>query len=190
MKTINVFALDAVDHLVHPEEFDDVTVDSPASVILTDFRSHNPHLIKADISAVEALDIMSREGVYIKLAVNSSGDLVGVLSLDDLSEQSILLTQNLHRVKRHEVSVSDLMVPRSTIRAIEYEEFSRCTVADIIYTLQRHGQQYYIVVDSSQHHIRGVVSSTEISRRVHAPVNVERKPTVVDIVSSGRPHVY
>src|SRR5690606_40242251 len=71
-------------------------------------------------------------------------------------------------------------------RAINYEEFKRSSVADIIYTLQRHGQQYYIVVDRDQHHIRGVVSSTEISRRLHAPVYVERQPSVADILSLAR----
>ena len=64
--------------------------------------------------------------------------------------------------------------------------YLRASVADIIYTLQRHGHQYYLVVDRNEHHIRGVVSSAEISRRLHKPVLVEKIPTVVDILSAVR----
>lgn len=186
MKNLTVYAVDTIDHLVQPDEFDDVTPESSALTILTDFRNHRPHVVEAHIPAIEAAEAMVQENIHFKLVVDMHGEFVGLISYEDLSEQSILLTQVANGVMRDEVLVSDLMHHRPSIRAINYEEFKRSSVADIIYTLQRHGQEYYIVVDRDQHHIRGVVSSAEISRRLHAPVYVERQPSVVDILSAVR----
>lgn len=186
MKNLTVYAVDAIDHLVQPDEFDDVTPESSALTILTDFRNHRPHVVEAHISAVEAAELMHQESVSFKLVVDSRNEFVGLISTEDLSEQSILLTQVAGGMRRDEVLVADLMHHRESIRAINYDEFKRSSVADIIYTLQRHGQQYYIVVDRDQHHIRGVVSSSEISRRLHAPIFVERQPSVADILSIVR----
>jgi CBS domain containing-hemolysin-like protein len=186
MKNLNVFSVDAIDHLVQPDEFDDVTAESSALTILTDFRSHRPHVVEAHISASEAVESMLQENVNLKLVVDSHGEFIGLVSYEDLSDQSIVLMQSANRVRRQEVLVADLMHSRESIHAINYEDFKRASVADIIYTLQRHGHQYYLVVDRNEHHIRGVVSSAEISRRLHKPVLVEKVPTVVDILSAAR----
>lgn len=186
MKTLNIFRVDTVDHLVQPDEFDDVTAESSALTILTDFRSHRPHVVEAHIPACEAVESMLQEGVSVKLVVDGHGEFIGLVSYEDLSDQSIVLMQSTNRVRRNEVLVADLMHARESIRAINYEEFERSSVADIIYTLQRHGQQYLLVVDRYEHHIRGVVSSAEISRRLHKPVPVEKMPTVADILSAAR----
>ena len=186
MKNLTVYTVDAIDHLVQPDEFDDVTPESSALTILTDFKEHRPHVVEAHITAVEAADLMHQENIKFKLVVDRHNEFVGLISIEDLSDQSILLTQVANGAGRDEVLVADLMHHRESIRAINYDEVKRSSVADIIYTLQRHGQQYYIVVDRDHHHIRGVVSSTEISRRLHAPVYVERQPSVADILSLAR----
>jgi CBS domain containing-hemolysin-like protein len=186
MKNLTVYTVDAIDHLVQPDEFDDVTPESSALTILTDFKDHRPHVVEAHITAVEAADLMHQENINFKLVVDRHNEFVGLISIEDLSDQSILLTQVANGAGRDEVLVADLMHHRESIRAINYDEFKHSSVADIIYTLQRHGQQYYIVVDRDQHHIRGVVSSTEISRRLHAPVYVERQPSMADILSLAR----
>jgi CBS domain containing-hemolysin-like protein len=186
MKNLTVYAVDAIDHLVQPDEFDDVTPESSALTILTDFKNHRPHVVEAHIPAVEAAESMHQENINFKLVVDKHNEFIGLISIEDLSDQSILLTQVANGMHRDEVLVADLMHHRDAVRAINYEEFRRSSVADIIYTLQRHGQQYYIVVDRDQHHIRGVVSSTEISRRLHAPIYVERQPSVADILSIAR----
>ena len=186
MKNLPIYAVDKIDHLVQPDEFDDVAPESSALAILTDFKNHRPHVVEAHIPAVEAAELMRQENVYLKLVVDKSNEFIGLVSHEDLSSQSVLLTQVANGIKRDDVLVSDLMHARESVSAINYDDLQRCTVADIIYTLQRHGQQYFIVVDRSHHHIRGVVSSSEISRRLHSPVPVERRPSFVEILSVVR----
>lgn len=183
MKNLTLYPVDTGDHLVRPDEFDDITLESPALALLTDFKSHRPHVVETHTFAAEAAERMLCENIYLKLVVDREGELVGLVSYDELSDQNILLRQVTTRVMRNDVVVADVMLPRKMIQAISYEDFKRATVADIITLLQRNGQQHYIVVDRDQHHIRGVVSSKEIARRLHTAITIEQKPSVADMAS-------
>lgn len=186
MRNLHVYKVDAVDHLVQPDEFDDVHLGSPALMVLTDFKYHRPHVVEAHIPAVEAAELMLQENVRIKIVVDTQNEFIGLISREDLEDQNIILTQATNGVAREEVLVADLMRARESIRAINYEDIQRSTVEDLVYTLQRQGQRYCIVIDPNHHHIRGVISSTEISRRLHRPVNVESRASVVDMLSAVR----
>lgn len=186
MKNLNVFALAENDHLVQPEEFEDIHGSTSALAILTDFRSHKPHMVDCHLEASEALELMLAEDVAIKLVVDDQKEFVGVISRDDLSDHSLLLKQMALRLKRDELLVRDLMHNRSSINAIDYHQFKRATVADVVSTLKKTHQEYLLVVDTDAHHIRGIVSSRDISRRLHAPVEIEKELTFIDIFTAVR----
>jgi CBS domain containing-hemolysin-like protein len=188
MKNLNVFALAANDHLVQPEEFEDIQGSTSALAILTDFRSHKPHMMDSHLEASEALEVMRAEDVEIKLVVDDKKEFVGVISLDDLAEHNMLLKQMALHIKRDELLVRDLMHSRSQISAIDYEQYKRATVADVVSTLKRTHQEYLLVVDQDAHHIRGIVSSRDISRRLHTPVKIEKELTFADIFSAVKVH--
>lgn len=186
MKNLSVFALAANDHLVQPEEFEDIHSSTSALAILTDFRNHKPHMVDSHLEASEALEVMLAEDVKIKLVVDDRKEFVGVISVDDLSDHNLLLKQMELRVKRDELLVCDLMHSRASIRAISVDEFKRVTVADVVATLQKAHQEYLLVVDTDAHHIRGIVSARDISRRLHHPIHIEKELTFVDIFSAVR----
>lgn len=186
MKNLNVFALGANDHLVQPEEFEDIHSSSSALAILTDFRSHKPHMVDGHLEASEALEVMLAEDVRIKLVVDDHKEFIGVISVDDLSDHNLLLKQMELHMRRDELLVRDLMHSRDTIRAINVDDFKRVTVADVVAALQKAHQEYLLVVDTDAHHIRGIVSARDISRRLHHPINIEKEVTFVDIFSAVR----
>jgi CBS domain containing-hemolysin-like protein len=184
MKNLNVFALAVNDHLVQPEEFTDVAGDTSALAILTDFRSHKPHMVDSHLEATEALEMMLAEDVKTKLVVDDSKEFIGVLSIDDLADHNMLLKQMALHVKRDELLVRDLMQARASIRAVEFAQFKLATVADVVSTLKKTHQEYLLVVDQDAHHIRGIVSSRDIAGRLHAPVEIEKELTFVDIFTA------
>jgi len=186
MKNLNVFALATNDHLVQPEEFTDVQADSSALTILTDFRNHKPHMAYAQLEATEALEVMQAEDVKIKLVVDDSKEFIGVISQDDLSDHNLLLKQMEMQVKRDELLVQDLMHARLKIHAVEFAEFSKATVSDIVSTLKKSHQEYLLVVDQDAHHIRGIVSARDIASRLHVPIEIAKELTFVDIFSAVR----
>ena len=188
MKNLSVFALAANDHLVQPEEFSDVQPHTSALAILTDFRSHKPHMFDSHLEATEALEIMLAEDVTTKLVVDGSKEFIGVIGADDLADHNMLLKQMALHVKRDELLVRDLMHSRASIRAIEYDQFKSATVADLVSTMKKSHQAYLLVVDKDAHHIRGIVSAREIARRLHAPVEIEKELTFVDIFTAVKAH--
>ena len=188
MKNLSVFALAANDHLVQPEEFSDVQANTSGLAILTDFRSHKPHMIDSHVEATQALEMMLAEDVTTKLVVDDNKEFIGVIGADDLSDHTMLLKQMALHIKRDELLVRDLMHARDTIRAIEYDQFKSATVADLVSTMKKSHQTYLLVVDQDAHHIRGIVSAREIARRLHVPIEIEKELTFVDIFTAVKAH--
>ena len=54
MKTLALYAVEAIDHLVQPADFDDTTLSSPALSVVTDFKHSLPNMISAASSASSA----------------------------------------------------------------------------------------------------------------------------------------
>jgi len=188
MKNLNVFALAASDHLVQPEEFSDVQANTSALAILTDFRSHKPHMVDSHLEATEALEVMLAENVKVKIVVDDSKEFIGVISVEDLSNHNMLLKQMALHVNRDELLVRDLMHTRASIRALEYDQFKLATVADVVSTMKKTHQEYLLVVDKDAHHIRGIVSARDIASRLHVPVEIEKELTFVDIFTAVKVH--
>lgn len=184
MKNLTLIGLNEADYLVHPEEFNEITLNSPAITIFTDFKEYKPLEIEADISAVQAEFLMRKAHVRLKLVVNRQGELVGTISLEQLSEQNI----QIHRQKgldREDILVRHLMTPRVEIKALEYKHIISSTVEDVIDTLKKNGTQHCLVVDSNEHQIRGIISTSDIARRLHIPLDVDKKTTTfVDVFNA------
>jgi CBS domain-containing protein len=174
MKNMNLLALNSIDHLVHPEEFDEITIDSPGVSVFTDFKKHKPLVIESDISAVKAKYLMQKAHVRLKLVVDKESELLGTISLDQLSDQNFLIHQN-KGLDREDILVKNLMTPREEIKALEYKELKTSTIADVIETLRKDGVQHCLVVESQKHQIRGIISTSDIARRLHIPLDIETK---------------
>ncbi|MEJ2418884.1 MAG: CBS domain-containing protein [Exilibacterium sp.] len=180
MNTLNFLTIEPKDHLVQPEEFAGITPDSPAATIFTDFREHAPPVINAEMTAVEAERLMSNEYVSLKLVVDSNREFIGLVTYEQLCSQNIL-KQVANGYSREEIKVTDLMIPRERVSAIDYSELNGSTIAELVATLKLHGEYFCLVVDKEEHHIRGVISASEIAKRLHVPVVIERSPTFAEI---------
>ena len=181
MKNMNLITLNSIDHLVHPEEFDEISLDSPAVAVFTDFKEHKPLEIESDIPAVQAEYLMRKAHVRLKLVVDTKSELLGTISLTQLSDQNILIHQH-KGLDREDILVKHLMTPRSDIKALDYKEMMNSTIADVIETLKKDGAQHCLVVENQEHQIRVIISTSDIARRLHMPLDIETKTTTfVDV---------
>jgi len=184
MKNMKLLALSSIDHLVHPEEFDEITINSPAVSVFTDFKKHKPQEIDSDIPAVQVKFLMQKSHVRLKLVVDKQSELLGTISLDQLSDQNFLILQN-KGLGRGDILVKNLMTPREEIKALEYKELMTSTIADVIETLKKDGVQHCLVVESKEHQIRGVISTSDIARRLHISLDIETKTaSFVDVFNA------
>ncbi len=170
-RSLSIYSVDKVDHLVFPEEFEGISTKSSALKVFTDFKFHNPLVIEAGLLLAEAERLMKKAHVRLKLVVDDMENFVGTLSLDNISEERIV-QKVASGVRRDELKVADMMIPRANVKALDYSEVASATIDDIIHVLQDQGEQHCLVVDENKHHIRGVISASDIARRLHIEIPI------------------
>ncbi|MBZ9612437.1 CBS domain-containing protein [Rheinheimera maricola] len=183
MKTLSLYAVEAIDHLVQPADFDDTTLLSPALSVVTDFKHSQPNILSAATKACDAQDMMQQEHSRLKLVVDDSSELVGLLHLEQLSEQTLMRHIALG-VNRDDIRVADVMRPRERIKALAYQQLQHCNIADVVNTLQSSGEQHCVVIDRESHQIRGVISAQDIARRLKVQLTIAQTPTFLHIFDS------
>jgi CBS domain containing-hemolysin-like protein len=170
-RSLSIYSVDKVDHLVFPEEFEGISTKSSALKVFTDFKFHNPLVIEAGLLITEAERLMKKAHVRLKLVVDDMDNFVGTISLDNFSEERIV-QKVASGVRRDELKVADMMIPRANVKALDYSEVAAATIGDIIHVLQDKGEQHCLVVDESRHQIRGVISAADIARRLHIDIPI------------------
>ncbi|GAB3269774.1 CBS domain-containing protein [Parahaliea aestuarii] len=185
MKVLELKPVNAVDHLVHPEEFADIDWDSSALEIFTDFRFHKPQVIFQGVSVDEADRRMRRAHVKLMLVVDDRDEFVGTVSAADLEEQNLMQHTSRDQARK-DLRVVDVMQPRGRIQALEFSLIAGARIRDVVETLRQRGQQHCLVVDTDNHHIRGVISSSDIARRLHMPIEITRHSSFVELFNTIR----
>ncbi|PSJ46650.1 histidine kinase [Zobellella endophytica] len=183
MKTLPLYAVEATDHLVQPADFTGAYLDSPALSLLSDFKHSQPTMIDADTRAADALEMMQHDHTRLKLVVDDRDELLGLIQLEQLSHQAII-RQVAKGDARHDILVTDLMLPRDKIKSFSYQQLEHSTIADVIHTLQSSGEQYCLVIDRESHQIRSVISVQDIAQRLHMPLDIRKTPTLLNIVDT------
>jgi CBS domain-containing protein len=180
MNSLKLMATDAVDHLVCPEEFNDIDIHSPALTIFTDFKQYPPSIIESAMPAVEAESLMHKFHIQLALVVDSSRELVGTISSSQLSDQQLIpLISRGNR--REEILVRELMLTRSSVKVLRLSELQDASIGDVVDVLKQHGEQHCLVVDGEKHHIRGLISISDIARRLHVPICITRPLTFAEV---------
>lgn len=183
MKTLALYSVENIDHLVQPADFSGTTLQSPALTVVTDFKHHEPNMIDANTGARDALQMMQHEHSKLKLVVDKNGELVGLLALEQLSEQA-MMRHIAFGSSRDDICVADVMRPRERIKALAYQQLQHCSISDVVNTLQSSGEQHCVVIDRENHQIRGVISAQDIARRLKIPLQIQQTPTFLHIFDS------
>lgn len=173
---LHLYPVAEIDRLVTPEEFTQLTLDSPALQVFTDFAEQQPLVIDADTNASAAEEMMRRTHVRLKLVTDKDNCFIGLLSSDDLFGGKAMQLMDKTTL-RSDLSVADLMRSRRDMVALDYNELSRYTVRDVVHLLQAEGLQHCLVVEHEHHHIRGIISAGDVARQLHIPLPVQERAT-------------
>lgn len=179
MKKLNLLPIENIDNIVKPDDFEMLTLQSPATMIFTDFTRHDPSVIDANTKAVDALHLMLKAHVHLKIVIEKN-IFVGIITSNDVSEQQIMHETSLGN-SRDEILVSDLMLPRSQLKAFDISELEKATINDVIHALKQNGLRHCLVMDTNNHHIRGIISSSDIARKLHIPIEISDHVTFAKI---------
>ncbi len=183
MKNIALQKLSSLDHLIFPDEYHDLSMSSPAESVMVNFNRERPHVIDSNLSAIEANRLMMKTHSNVALIANKAGEFIGLVSSRILTERSIIrLVAN--GMAREDINVTEVMLPRDSIQAIDFEKVRRSKVAEIVSVLQECGEEYCLVVDSCSHLICGMFGISDIARRLHTPILLRRKQSFAELVTA------
>jgi len=86
--------------------------------------------------------------------------------------------------KRADIALTDLMTPKRDLKALDYEEVARVPISEVINKLKDCGEQHYLVIDHDTHKIRGIFSASDISRKLHLPIDIQDKSSFYKVFSA------
>lgn len=180
MKNIALYDADQVDHLVWPENVQDITADSPAISVFTDFHHYEPLVIDADTLALDAEQMMKRSHVRLKLVIDRDAEFVGVIALDDLSDSEVI-KKVANGFVRKELRVSDMMRRKQDLKVFHYDDLERMNVEQVLNVLKQYGHQHCLVVEHAHHQIRGIISASDIARKLKIAISIQQPPKFAEL---------
>ena len=172
MKHLHLFRADQAHHVAYPETVKTITTRDSALEIFTDFQHAPALVIDSTLSPQQAEIQMRTAHVRMKIVVDRDNQVLGIVSLDDLSNQEIIkrISQGY---QRSELNVTDFMHPLSSLKAFSWEELQDASIQDVIDTLQNSGQQHCLVLDGEE--IPGLISASDIARKLKLPLDIHRE---------------
>ena len=183
MHKLTLSSIENVRKLTTSESLSQVTADSPALAVFTDFQIKTPYTIDPDTTPADVERLMLEAHVKMKIVVDADNSLLGILSLRELDEERII-TRVANGMARAEITVADLMIPKARLKAISYKELGAAKVQDVLDALSAEGLQHCLVVDSGSQTIRGLISASDIARKLHIPLSVHKAPSFAEIVEA------
>lgn len=176
MKKLDFYPTSDIDELAWPEENYDLSIDSPALLFFTDFQKNKPLVIDSTTPVLKVKELMQKEHVRLKLVTDDKKHFTGVISSDDLIERKIVQKVS-EGIERHEIIVSELMIPKKNLKALDWLDISKTTtsISDVITALQNNGERHCLVLDRENHKIRGIFSASDISRMLRLDIDIQEK---------------
>jgi len=158
--------------LPQPNLAGQVTLESPATDVMTDLRRVTAVTIDPHKSVVEAHQLMIVRGVRSLFVVDGARKMLGLVTATDvLGERPIQIAQG-RGIRHDEVLTRDIMTPADRLEGLPFNDVLRARVGDIVATLKFAGRQHALVVETTeggavnQLTARGIFSLTQIARQL------------------------
>lgn len=171
MKNLSLCNLTETCDLAYPKIDKKVTLDSSALEVFTDFTNTKPLVIDSNTTAVDAGKLMLKAHVRLKIVVGNNQRFMGVVSLQDLDSQEIMIKISEGR-RREELLVVDFMQSKNWMKGIMYDQLSKVSIRKLINALKDSSQQHCMVVDNGGARLRGIISASDMARILHLPIDL------------------
>ncbi len=186
-KQLPTVKLDGVATIERPAQGSALSGNSPALEVFADFHKRPPTLLEGSTPVGEAIELMRRTHEKFKLVIDAGESFRGVITLADLLSVKVMKASLSTGLQHSELTVADVMIPRSALRAVDYRELCAARVGDLLATMRNFGDRFIMVVDGDRRSLRGLVSSSEIAQGLQVPIAIgERANSFSDIYQAVR----
>ncbi|MFW1677395.1 CBS domain-containing protein [Pontibacter sp. JAM-7] len=190
--TLKTLSLDTLNCIASPVVNDPFTPDTPAIRIMTDFRQTEPVQVQLDMSLDEAMELLRRMHVRSGLVTDENGTFKGLVTVADLLSRQVLSIATNQGLNRSDLTIRDLMIPKQKLSGISLQTLLQSNVGDLLKTLKQGGSQYLLVIDDAATAICGIISASDIARKLKIPVDISQRATsfreIVEIINSSNGH--
>lgn len=171
MKKYEAMPLSTLDatEFMHPHAFPEILhLEDPAIQGMVDYTLMGPETVSADASIDDALLEMKQHDRRILLVMDSEHQLMGIITAEEIQGSKPYQIMEEKRVKRGEIHVRSLMIPKHKIAALNLTDVHHAKVGHIIATMNESGQHFILVQETNahtgKHVIRGVFSASRINK--------------------------
>ena len=109
--------------------------------------------------------------VKLKLVIDKDGQLIGLVTYNDLIGERPMVIETRHRINRNEIDVSDVMTSLSEIVAISIQSLNE-SIRNLIELMKAERTRYILVLNESEEKITGIISSSDIIRKLKLPLSL------------------
>lgn len=151
------------------------SLDSPATLFMTDFLNTHPVIVSDNTEVDEALRIMKESHVRL-LLVEHDDEFVGIVSATDINGGKVLAYMASNQLgHRDEVLVRNIMIDRVHIHGLDLERVKQVSIGDILETIKHLNEQHVLVVQKhpTACSVRGLFSTTDMVRALGINFDVE-----------------
>ncbi|MCL1144245.1 CBS domain-containing protein [Shewanella gaetbuli] len=185
MRNLELFSTAPVDHLLWSSKPCQSYLDASALELFTDFDTSRPIVVDTSTTAVGTLKIMEHTHSDMRLVVDKNDQFVGVITEQELLQRKLLVKAKENHVTINELLVTEVMIPRESLLALDYKQLEKAKVRDIVATLQESGLQHVLVVDRDTHHIRGLIAANDVQRKLYVSVEINQQPSFGKLYSAS-----
>jgi CBS domain containing-hemolysin-like protein len=171
MKTLTYVSTKDVNDLTWPVAIENISLYSPALSVFTDFQTAGPRVIESNTRADELVQLMRKEHVRMKIVVDADNHFVGIISLEDLSED-VFIKQVANGFQRSELMVADLMRAKEVLLALSYTSLKHSDIESLLFSQRNNKMQHLLVIDEDTKAIRGLISSNDVARQLRLDIDV------------------
>jgi predicted transcriptional regulator len=159
-----------------------VSLDAPASQVMTDFNLITPYAI----GATAAIDAVNRKmiacGVRMLFVTDADDTLVGLITATDVLGEKPVQYIHDHGGNREDILAQDIMTASDKLQAITLEDVENTTVGDMIETMKAFQRQHLLVIEKCGNYeagecIRGMFSTSQISKQTGIEVTPSERAT-------------
>jgi len=143
-----------------------LTLDSAAVRLMVDFTQTSATTANDSINVNDALELMRVNKIRALMLIGHNGEFAGVITAMDLMGRKPMQFANEAGIRRADVLVKNIMLPKYKLKAVSREEIEHSSIGDLVQTFITQGEQHILVVEGQNEEmmISGIFSATDFKR--------------------------
>jgi len=155
-----------------PQAAQNATLTDPAISQLTDLRLAPCVTVDQHDAIAPTLHVMQRARVRMAFVTGVGGELVGLVTADDLQGEQPMRRAQADHISVEELTLDQVMTPSSAWVVVDAWQIEHSRIGNVAATMREHGLAYLLVVDRHENdtEIRGVISARRLQQALGVDV--------------------